>query len=114
MNFIVTRPILLKYHRNGVSGIGFYSLNFEWRNIQSGESGKDFLATFETDETDENVKVESCRVINIKNIMSCWRGDNFGKAIQKKFTELGHKYSKPMIYDLIQVINEVLEDDSAW
>lgn len=37
--------------------------------------------------------------------------NNFAEAIQKKFAELGHKFSKPMVYDLIKVINEVLEDE---
>lgn len=107
MNTLQIKPKMLRYHRNGISGIGFYALSFEWRDIQSKESGKDFIATFEVDVEDQHMIIESCRVINPKDIMNCWRGDNFADAIQKKFAELGHKYSKPDVYDLIQVINEM-------
>lgn len=104
------KPKRLKYHRNGVSGIGFYALSFDWHDVSTKDHGHDFIATFEVDEEDQNLKLESCRVLNPKDIMNCWRGDNFADAIQRLFTELGQKYCKPMVYDLIQVINLSTED----
>ena len=105
MNTLQIKPIRLKYHRNGVSGIGFYALSFDWRDPSSKEHGHEFIATFEVDDNDQTLKIESCRVIKPNDILNCWRGDNFAWAIQRKFTELGQKYCKPMVYDLIEVIN---------
>jgi len=107
MNTIIIKPKTLTYHRNGISGIGFYALSFDWHDTRSNESDKNFIATFEVDDIDQNLKIESCRVVNPKNVIFCWRGDDFAYAIQKKFAELGQKYCKPMVYDLIQVINEM-------
>ena len=98
-----TIDIILKgmdYQRNGVSGIGFYTVVFDC------EDGKDFIATFETFEDDLNIKIESCRVVNPKNPLVGWRGDNFGDSINKLLFAIRSTNKKQMIYDCMEIINK--------
>ena len=93
----------LSYQRNGVSGIGFYALQFNWKdNI---DSGVNFIATFETNENDNSIIVESCRVIDSSNILAGWRGDVFGESINHFLRSLIAKYSVSGVYDLKEIIN---------
>lgn len=102
---IEVKPKELHYQRNGICGIGFYSMVFEWKDRSEYSQGKDFIATFETDENDKEVKIESCRVIDPKNHIASWRGDNFGIGINEVLQELKTKHAHLYIYDLKKIIN---------
>ena len=102
-NQITIEPKKMGYQRNGVSGIPFYTLTFDWKDLE-GDSGKDFVITFETDETDEEIKLESCRVIDVSNPFSTWRGDMFGQAVQSKLKEIGLERMVGLYYDIQELM----------
>ena len=102
---IMIKPVKFGYQRNGVSGTPFYTLQFDWED-STGESGKDFLMTFETDETDEEIKIDSCRVINLEDPFTSWRGDRFGSAVESKLKQIGVEGMVGMYYDLKKLINQ--------
>lgn len=87
------------YQRNGISGNGFFSCFFDW--ACDGETGNNFLITFEPadDESSEFVKIESVRVIGLKNPTLSWRGDEFGYALNWMFKREG--VIKSALYDYI-------------
>jgi len=102
-NQITIKPKNMGYQRNGVSGIPFYTLSFDWIDLE-GDSGENFVITFETDETDEEIKLESCRVIDTKNPFSAWRGDVFGQAVQSKLKEIGVEGMVGLYYDIKELL----------
>ena len=95
----------MDYQRNGICGIGFYTMVFDWKDRSDESTGKDFIATFETDEDDNQVKIESCRVIDSSNPLSGFRGDNFGLAIEEYLHELRIEKTVDRIYDCMELIN---------
>lgn len=103
---IKIKPKGFDYQRNGVSGIGFYTMIFDWNDRSTKETGKNFIATFETDEEDNQVKIESCRVIDMEAPLEGWRGDQFGYAIHQALYEIRVMEGKPLIYDCQEVINK--------
>ena len=103
---IEIQPTEFDYQRNGVSGIPFYTLKFNWKEGEA--SGQDFIATFETDDDDQLVKYESCRVVNPRTALMGWRGDMFGLAINETLKKMQEKYRLPYLSDLQQVINRVM------
>jgi hypothetical protein len=57
----------VSWHRNGVCGVGFYSVAFDY---QDGEKARSMIA---------NVFNEAgyCAVIDVNEPLTCWRGDYF-------------------------------------
>lgn len=105
-NAITIKPKSMRYHRNGVSGIGFYALTFDWKNHVEGAIGKNFLATFESDENDYMVKYESCRVIDLADPLTPYRGDVFGIGINEYLINLRIENRKHFVYDSMEAINK--------
>lgn len=77
------------YHRNGISGEGFFSLCFDWED--KGEKGENFLITFTTegDNSDRLINTVTARVIDLNSLTSNWRGDNFAHDLEKHLCSLG-------------------------
>lgn len=87
----------MSYHRNGVSGRGFWHIIFKGHDDADGQvAGYRFIATFfprepdnPEDDSDDFDTVEACvavlRVedINAGNAEMAWRGDNFHDELQK-------------------------------
>lgn len=64
-----------EYHRNGVSGESFVSAIVS--GLVDGRR-RDFLATFTTTGDDEVPDPTTCRVVDVNDPTSNWRGDRFG------------------------------------
>tara|TARA_R100001510_G_scaffold49931_1_gene48577 strand:+ start:1378 stop:1800 length:423 start_codon:yes stop_codon:yes gene_type:complete len=64
------------YHRNGIGGHGFYSVRYDWADYDGVE--RRMLATI-PDSTD-NWTTE-CRVIDIDEPETSWRGDSLAPKI---------------------------------
>ena len=79
----------LTYHRNGVSGKGFYSTIISWEEKYDNtkEICENMLVTFETDSDDKEINTETCRVVSLDSPLESWRGDNIADALQKFFNE---------------------------
>ena len=82
----------IDYHRNGISGIGFYSVRYDWADYDGVE--RRMLATITVEK--EGVKdelgwyqgknknhfdISECRVIDIDDCSISWRGDNLGPMV---------------------------------
>jgi|TARA_R100001082_G_scaffold105363_1_gene77398 hypothetical protein len=80
------------YHRNGISGIGFYSVRYDWADYDGIE--RRMLATITAEK--ESVKdelgwyqgknknyydISECRVIDIDDPSISWRGDSLAPKI---------------------------------
>lgn len=85
---------VLDYHRNGVSGRGFFSFL-----IQDNEYPlSNLLATAETtDENESEIEAESCRVVDTNNLLLNWRGDRYAYAIKEILKE---PLKSSSLYDL--------------
>lgn len=60
----------VRYHRNGVSGNGFFTIDFTY------ERRTRLLATvFTTD--DDHTSAENYAVVSTDSVIDRWRGDNF-------------------------------------
>ena len=69
---------IINYQRNGVSGDGFF--------VAKIMDGKQYLlATFETNDTDDHLRTETCRVIGPDDLEQGWRGDYYADEIQRAF-----------------------------
>ena len=93
---LVGEVLDMSYHRNGVSGRGFWTILFEGnKHADSLVKGHRFVATFfhkEDGETDENgnsyVPEEACVAVlrladlNEGNAELAWRGDHFQQELQ--------------------------------
>lgn len=92
--------IELNYQRNGVTGDGFFQVKFTNSEYPEGL----FIATFETNDGEENGKprdtIESnnCRVTNIRDFSSGWRGDNLSSDIQEMLDERVRQVQAKLIY----------------
>jgi len=70
------------FHRNGISGKGFYSVRYDWADYDGVE--RRMLATIEVDDSedfDELLPVASCRVLDIDEPETSWRGDSLAPKI---------------------------------
>lgn len=74
----------IAYHRNGVGGLGFYAIRFQWKPDDSTKL-ENFLATVFDD-------AGACAVIGLDRIETqgvafaggnSWRGDNFESELRK-------------------------------
>ena len=87
----ITRVYNRNFQRNGIDGSPFYSCFIDW--VDGKIEGKEFLMTFEVREDiktgKEYVDVPLCRVVDIKNPLFSWRGDEFGRALTSFFKEKG-------------------------
>jgi len=66
------------YHRNGISGIGFYSVSYDWADYDGVE--RRMLATVEMN-PDHYWDRERVRVIDIDEPETSWRGDRMADII---------------------------------
>lgn len=73
----------LQYNRNGVDGKSFYSCLVTVKEDRT--INKNYLVTFETDKSDMEVIKNNCRVINLDDVTSTWRGDNFAIWLNEYF-----------------------------
>ena len=64
----------LTYHRNGIGGTGFFSLRYDWKDYSGIE--RRMLATIERNGEDDGFDYTSCRVMDIDNPDTSWRGDS--------------------------------------
>jgi len=78
------------FHRNGVGGLGFYAIRFQWKP-DDADDPENFLATL----FDE---AGACAVISLDRIEKCgvafaqgnsWRGDHFEKELRRIVKEDG-------------------------
>ena len=67
------------YHRNGISGIGFYSVRYDWADYDGVE--RRMLATIEAPPEHLSWDHTSCRVIDIDEPETSWRGDQLAPKI---------------------------------
>lgn len=81
----ITKIDKLKYHRNGVNGESFYSCLVTIKEDKT--INKNYLVTFETDESDLEVIKQNCRVINLDDVSLTWRGDNFAIWLNESFVK---------------------------
>lgn len=83
--------ISAEYHRNGVSGVGFFLTRFSWEETsRSGEleMGTNMAVVFDKAEYPKgdigNQYVESCvAVFDPLDITACMRGDHFDDDLRK-------------------------------
>jgi len=68
----------ISYHRNGIGGIGFYSVEFLWADYDGIE--RRMLATVEIN-PDHYWDRERVRVIDIDEPQTSWRGDRMADLI---------------------------------
>ena len=67
------------YHRNGISGIGFYSVRYDWADYDGVE--RRMLATITPNSDIGGYNETSCRVIDIDEPQESWRGDSLAPKI---------------------------------
>jgi len=82
-----TVPIDITYHRNGVGGKGFFAIRYDWHDddlpstLDNPFPVRRMYATItykdDVDEFDET----SCRVVDLDNHASNWRGDVLSKMV---------------------------------
>lgn len=74
------------YHRNGVAGVGFYCIQFEYSRLKNVQkliaTGCTFPNKFDP---------EQFRVINPDNIQDAQRGDVWADNFNELFRESGYK-----------------------
>lgn len=95
----------LHFQRNGVGGENFYACYF---SMKDGKSFPNMLATFQTTTLDDtDIIRSSCRVVNLNDINSSWRGDEISDAIENECGLLCKKMKEKQegnftIYDLTE------------
>ena len=67
------------YHRNGISGIGFYSVYYVWADYDGVE--RRMLASITPNSDIGGYDEASCRVIDIDEPETSWRGDSLAPKI---------------------------------
>ena len=90
----------LTFHRNGIGGEPFFSAL-----LTTNEDKGLFLATFEEKTgTPERHVIDwsTCRIVDLKDLQSNWRGDVFADALTHYFRTALLESGKPSIYDLIK------------
>lgn len=92
--------LALNFQRNGVSGNPFFAVITE--NL-SDTKGK-FLITFETKGDNDDIDIQSCRVVMLEGIdkpfYECWRGDTIARELQIQLESLRIKNKVKTWYDL--------------
>ena len=79
------------YHRNGISGIGFYSVSYDWADYDGVE--RRMLATIEAPPEHLSWDKTTVRVIDIDEPQTSWRGDRLADMIihmAVEFNTRGH------------------------
>lgn len=104
---MIIKPKTFDFQRNGISGNPFFTLVFDWEDLDKSrpESGENFIATFETDEEDQKIIIETCRIVNPEDPLQGWRGDVFAIHINETLNQLRLEYSHETIGDLQVLIN---------
>jgi len=69
----------IDYHRNGISGIGFYSVRYDWADYDGVE--RRMLATIERPPEHLSWDHTRVRVIDIDETQTSWRGDQLAPKI---------------------------------
>jgi len=69
----------ITYHRNGISGIGFYSVRYDWADYDGVE--RRMLATIENPPEHLSWDHTRVRVIDIDEPQTSWRGDQLAPKI---------------------------------
>ena len=69
----------ISYHRNGISGIGFYSVRYDWADYDGVE--RRMLATIESPPEHLSWDHTRVRVIDIDEPQTSWRGDQLAPKI---------------------------------
>jgi len=77
---IIKGKVAFDYHRNGISGLGFYSARFS-SDTDGGEL-EPFVAILEAFDLDDPFERGHCYVLAVKDLLDSgpvrnWRGDNF-------------------------------------
>jgi len=67
------------YHRNGIGGRGFYSVSYDWADYDGVE--RRMLATITPNNNVSGYDEYSCRVLDIDEPHTSWRGDNLAHKI---------------------------------
>ncbi len=87
---IVVGKVAFDYHRNGISGLGFYSARFSGE-ADNGET-EPFVAVLEAFADDELSEWGHCYVLAVKDLLDSgptrgWRGDNFEAELRPLLAE---------------------------
>lgn len=78
--------IHVNYHRNGISGEGFYAIHFVWQDMDEPYCSGSLIATVVPHPENAKDKLKcngKCFVVNITNPEQCYRGDNFEPTMRK-------------------------------
>lgn len=73
----------VNFQRNGIHGEPFCSVLYT-------DKKQTFIATFRTEEdnTKESIIPSTCRVVNLEDHTSCWRGDEISQQIEHALHDL--------------------------
>jgi hypothetical protein len=75
-----------EYHRNGISGLGFHAILFDWKD---GKVKRRMLATL-FDEPGACAVLEVAHLsteVGVKFGLNSWRGDDFEKELRRFVSE---------------------------
>lgn len=92
----ITEVDKLQYHRNGVDAESYYSCI---ATLRDDKDEAQYLITFNTDEKDIDVIVNSCRVIKLTDITATNRGDNFARWLNAYFSRQRKNSDLKTVYD---------------
>ena len=80
------------YHRNGISSVGFYSVEYLWADYDGIE--RRMLATIEAPPEHLSWDHSTCRVIDMDESYTSWRGDQLAPKIINMIVKHNTKRSK--------------------
>ena len=79
----IEKPEDIEYHRNGIAGIGFWAVKFNYGRVP-------LIATIEA--RNGSLIGNTCRVLSQSlNLDESWRGDNFSELIYKEMKNVDLK-----------------------
>lgn len=100
------RILSVNFQRNGIQGESFYSVMFADYSFMKNQNV--FLATFKTPSySEKHIDISSCRVVEIDNNNSSWRGDEVAYRLQNKLHEMLTRQSYNSFYDLTTKAEEM-------
>ena len=84
--------VTVAYHRNGVSGMGFYVLTFTWRESRRGPGRRMVATVFEERGQLAVLDIDALTQDNIAFAQgNSWRGDEFEAALREHITAYGER-----------------------
>lgn len=91
----------MAFQRNGVAGTPFYTALIKYKD--GNKVIDNFLLTFETEDDDKGIRIESCRGVHLSDCNSAWRGDEIGYMMVDYLKE--YHPEMETIYDAMESLN---------